>query len=280
MLVDLTLHMAGNRLLVFARQPAPVQLTWLGYPGTTGLDTFAGRLTDPRLDPPGLTDASYSEPSLRLPDSFWGYDPQSDLAVASRLPALPRRRVTFGCLNNFCKVTDPILDLWAQVLRAVPASDLLLLAPTGACRARVKARLGVMADRIEFVTHRPRAEYLQLYHRIDIGLDTFPYHGHTTSLDALWMGVPVVSLTGPTAVGRAGLSILTNVGLPELAADTPAQFVARATELARDPARLAHLKGGLRERMTRSPLMDAPRFARAIEAAYRSAWQAGCAQDR
>jgi predicted O-linked N-acetylglucosamine transferase (SPINDLY family) len=275
-LVDLTLHLAHQRLLVFARRPAPVQLTWLGYPGTTGLAAMGHRLTDPWLDPAGTDEASYAEQSLRLPDSFWCYDPLTDLPPASAQPPLPRRRVTFGCLNNFCKVTDATLDLWARILAAVPASQILLLVPPGASRARVKARLGVLSDRVEFVGYQPRQEYLKLYHRIDLGLDTFPYNGHTTSLDALWMGVPVVSLSGTTAVSRAGLSLASTLGLPGLVAGTPDEFVAVAVALARDHARLAELKAGLRERMTRSPLMDAPRFARHVEHAYRVAWQAWC----
>jgi predicted O-linked N-acetylglucosamine transferase (SPINDLY family) len=137
-------------------------------------------------------------------------------------------------------------------------------------------RDGIEADRIEFVEPRPRREYLQLYHRIDLGLDTFPYNGHTTSLESLWMGVPVVRMIGATAVGRGGLSILTNVGLPELVATSQEQYVHIATELARDVPRLSELRSTLRQRMEQSPLMDAPKFARSIEAAYRQMWRRWC----
>lgn len=279
-LVDLALHMDGNRLPMFARKPAPVQATFAGYPGSTGLTAIDYRLTDPYLDPPG-NDACYAEQSLRLPDSFWCYAPLSDEPAVNRLPALERGTVTFGCLNNFCKVNPTVLRLWARVVRAVDGSRLLLLAAAGPYRQRtldLLAAEGVTADRVSFAAERPHDEYLTFYHAIDLGLDTFPYNGHTTSLDSYWMGVPVVTLVGRTAVGRAGLSQLTNLGLVELAADTPEQFVRTAVGLAADRPRLAELRGSLRSRMQRSPLMDAPRFARGVEAAYRTMWRSWCAR--
>ena len=235
-LVDLTMHTADNRLLVFARKPAPVQVTWLAYPGTTGLSTIDYRLTDPYLDPPGLFDAFYSEESIRLPDTFWCYDPLTDQPPVNALPALENGFITFGCLNNFCKVNDGCLALWAQVLRAVPQSRLLLRAPRGQAREHVLARLeqeGIAASRVEFADRQPRLEYLKLYQRIDLGLDPLPYNGHTTSLDAFWMGVPTLTLVGKTVVGRAGWSQLCNLGLKELAAETPEQYVALAAQTGR-----------------------------------------------
>jgi protein O-GlcNAc transferase len=278
-LVDLTLHMADHRLGVFAEKPAPVQVTWLGYPGTTGVKAIDYRLTDPQLDPAG-TDSFYTEKSIRLPDSFWCWDPLTDEPSVNPPPAGETGPITFGCLNNFCKVTDAVLDLWAQVLRSVPDSKLLLLAPAGAARTRVKARLGMLCDRVEFTAYQPRRDYLERYHRIDIGLDTFPYNGHTTSLDALWMGVPVISRTGSTVVSRAGLSLMTTLGLPELVAGTNDQFIQIATSLAQDRKRLAILRSGLRERMQRSPLMDSARFAKNMENAYRLMWQNWCEKPR
>lgn len=275
LLVDLTLHMADHRLGVFAEKPAPIQVTWLGYPGTTGVKAMDYRLTDPYLDPAG-TDSFYTEQSIRLPESFWCYDPLTDEPPVNPLPADAAGFVTFGCLNNFCKVTDPVLDLWAQVLRSVPDSKLLLLAPVGSARTRVKARLGLVSDRVEFAAYQPRCDYLELYHRIDIGLDTFPYNGHTTSLDALWMGVPVISRTGSTVVSRAGLSLMTNLGLPELVTEANDQFVHCAMSLANDRKRLAALRSNLRERMQRSPLMDAARFAKNVENTYRLMWRSWC----
>jgi predicted O-linked N-acetylglucosamine transferase (SPINDLY family) len=295
-LVDLTLHMADNRLLVFARKPAPVQVTFAGYPGSTGLNAIDYRLSDPYLDPPGMDESICSEHTIRLPDSFWCYDPmeQRDLPV-NPLPALPalsavegsasngpaseRGIITFGCLNNFCKINDGVLALWAQVLRKVERSRLLLLSAEGSHRQRTLERLsrdGIGPGRIEFASHQPRRQYLQLYHRIDVGLDSFPYNGHTTSLDSFWMGVPVITLVGQTAVARAGWSQLSNLGLTELAANTPEQFVRIAVELAGDLPRLKELRATLRERMERSPLMDAPKFARSIEAAYRQMWRTWC----
>jgi predicted O-linked N-acetylglucosamine transferase (SPINDLY family) len=188
--------------------------------------------------------------------------------------------MTFGSINNFCKVNTEVLKLWAGVLRSVERSRLLLLAAEGPYRQdtlRLLEQEGIAPDRVIFVGKRSRAEYLQLCHRIDVGLDTFPYNGQTTSLDCFWMGVPVVTMVGTTAVGRAGLSLLTSLGLPEWIADGPQQFVRTAVELAGDLPRLGKLRATLRERMQNSPLMDAPRFARNVEAAYRMMWQRWCA---
>jgi predicted O-linked N-acetylglucosamine transferase (SPINDLY family) len=182
-------------------------------------------------------------------------------------------------LNNFCKVNEGCLTLWAQVLQAVPRSRLLLLAPRGSAREQVLARLqqeDVAASRVEFADKQPRPEYFQRYHRIDVGLDPVPYNGHTTSLDAFWMGVPTLTLIGNTVVGRAGWSQLCNLGLQELAAQTPQQYVTLAAQLAGDLSRLQELRGTLRQRMQQSPLMDASRFARGVEEAYRQMWRRWC----
>ncbi len=238
-LVDLTMHMSNGRPLVFARKPAPVQVAYLAYPGTTGLSAIDYRLTDPYLDPPGETDADYVEQSVRLPDTFWCYDPLADQPSPNSLPASREGRITFGCLNNFCKVADGTLALWSRVLREVEGSRLVLLAPPGEHRLRVLDRFrgaNVEPAQIEFVEHRPRAKYLELYHGIDVTLDTLPYNGHTTSLDSLWMGVPVVTRVGRTVVGRAGYSQLSNLGLSELVAWNDDQFVSIASELACDSA--------------------------------------------
>jgi protein O-GlcNAc transferase len=274
-LVDLSLHMARHRLLAFTTRPAPVQVSWLGYPGTTGVAAIDYRLTDPFLDPIEQTDAHYSEQSIRLPNTFWCYDPLNENLFPNDLPALQKGFITFGCFNNFCKVNDGVLELWAQVLAAVPASRLMLLAPTGSARQRVLEKFsqcGVAGDRIEFVDFAARPKYLEFYHRIDLGLDTFPYNGHTTTLDSLWMGVPVITRIGSTAVGRAGLSQLSNLNLKELAAHNPDHFIQIAKELAADLPRLIQLRSSLREQMTKSPLMDAKQFARNIEDAYRKMW--------
>jgi protein O-GlcNAc transferase len=277
-LVDLTMHMAGGRPLVFARKPAPLQIAWLAYPGTTGMDAIDYRLSDPRLDPDGY-EQHYTERTLRLADSFWCYDPLTEVPEANALPAAERGYVTLGCLNNPCKLTEHTLRLWGRVMQALPDARLKLMAPPGRHRVRLLARLGahgVTADRVSFVEFRPRGEYLRTYHEIDFGLDTFPYNGHTTSLDALWMGVPTVTRVGATSVGRAGLSQLHHLDLLDLAAESDDAFIAAAAALAHDIPRLTALRAALRARMTRSPLMDAARFARNIECAYRRAWIAYC----
>ena len=277
-LVDLTMHMANGRPLLFAHKPAPVQVAWLAYPGTTGIEAIDYRLTDPRLDPPD-TDHYYSERSLRLPDAFWCYDPLTDVPTVNALPALSAGQLTFGCLNNPGKLTDRTLAMWAAVLREVNPARLILMAPMGEIRQRLMQRMeghGIDTQRVAFVPFQPRADYLRMYHQIDLGLDTFPYNGHTTSLDSLWMGVPVVTRIGNTAVGRGGLSQLHQLGLTELAGDSDEAFVHIAVELAKDLPRLAQLRQSLRHRMEQSPLMDGRRFARHIEDAYRFMWQEWC----
>jgi predicted O-linked N-acetylglucosamine transferase (SPINDLY family) len=278
-LVDLTMHMRDNRLLVFARKPAPVQVTWLAYPGSTGLTAIDYRLTDPYLDPPSQSDPLYSETTVCLPDTFWCYDPMIEEPAPNQLPAAANGFITFGCLNNFCKLNSTTLKLWGRLLGAVPQSRLLLLSPAGASRKWVERVLGecsIPADRIEHVSRRSRPQYLQYFHRIDISLDTLPYNGHTTSLDSLWMGVPVITMAGSTVVGRAGVSELTNLGLAEFIASDADEYVKLASRLASDIERLKRLRSSLREKMKRSPLMDGQRFARNFEAAYRQMWRRWC----
>ena len=216
----------------------------------------------------------YSEKSIRLPDSFWCYHPLHD--GSSPLPAVKNGYVTFGCLNNFCKITQPTLDLWRSVLTTTPNSRFIMLAPPGSARTRVLETLDLPADRIEIFDRQPRDKYFELYNRIDIGLDTIPYNGHTTSLDSLWMGVPVVTLVGKTVVGRAGWCQLRNLGLENLAAQSPDEFVRIASRLAADMNKLADLRAGLRKRMQESSLMDGPKFAAGIESAYRAMWRTWC----
>ena len=273
-LVDLTMHMSNGRPLVFARKPAPVQIAWLAYPGTTGMDAIDYRLSDPRLDPDGF-ERHYTERTLRLPDSFWCYDPLTEAIPVGELPALERGHLTLGCLNNPCKLTDQTLSLWSAVMHALPTARLLLMVAQGRHRRHLVERLaarGIASHRVEFVSFRPRAEYLRTYQRIDFGLDTVPYNGHTTSLDALWMGVPTVTRVGGTCVGRGGLSQLHQLGLAQFAAHTDEAFANIAVALGGDLPRLAALRASLRARMESSALMDGARFARHIEAAYRTAW--------
>ncbi|MEQ1862030.1 MAG: tetratricopeptide repeat protein [Chthoniobacteraceae bacterium] len=257
-LVDLTQHLARNRLPVFAHKPAPVQVSFAGYPASTGVGAIDHYFTDPHLGAVGAD-------AFTLPDTYWCFDPLDDAPAVGPLPAKESGRVTFGCLNDPAKVNDRVLALWSRVLDALPG-------------ARLLAR-GSRLDhpRMEAVPRLPRAAYLAMHHQLDIALDTFPYPGHTTSCEALWMGVPVVSLAGPTPISRGGLSILKNAGLPELAARNEEDYVRIAVDLSRDLPRLAALRAGLRAKMSASPLMDAPRFARGIENAYREMWRHWCA---
>jgi predicted O-linked N-acetylglucosamine transferase (SPINDLY family) len=278
-LVDLSQHMAGNRLAMFARKPAPVQVSFVGYPASAGLEAIENRISDRYLEEGSESECMSHEERVHLIDSFWCYDPCGVAVKGNGLPAQERGSVTFGCLNTFRKVNQDVLRLWARVLARVKDSRLVILSPAGSHRERTLETLrneGVERRRVEFVELRPRREYLELYHSLDIALDTFPYNGHTTSLDALWMGVPVVSFAGKTPVSRAGLSQWTNLGLPEFVARSEADYVKIAEGLASNLPRLAQLRAALRARMQASPLMDAPRFARQIEQAYRTMWRAWC----
>jgi predicted O-linked N-acetylglucosamine transferase (SPINDLY family) len=286
-LVDLALYMAGSRPLIFARKPAPVQVTYLGYCGTTGLDTIDYRISDPYFDEPDGDCSCYSEQTWRLPRTYWSYQPGGPIPQVGPLPARSAAlggsggHVTFGCLNTLRKVNDPVLQLWARVLGAVPGSRLLINAPVGRARqwiTRTMAAGGIDASRLEFVGFQPWPAYIELYNRIDIALDPFPCNGGITTCDGLWMGVPVVTLRGQTAVGRAGSSILHNIGLVELIATSQEQYVRIATELADDLDRLAGVRSSLRDRLRSSPLMDAGQFARDVEGAYRQMWRSWCVQ--
>jgi predicted O-linked N-acetylglucosamine transferase (SPINDLY family) len=278
-LVDLHLHMGGNRALVFARKPAPVQIAFAGYPGTTGISAMGYRLTDKYLEPEAGPSVPSSEQVLRALETFWCYTPQADVPI-NPLPADSAGHITFGNLNNFKKVNEGVLTLWARTLQKVPNSRILMLAAEGSHRrwaTDILRREGIAAERVQFIPRSPPEKYLAAYHQIDIGLDTFPYNGHTTSLDSFWMGVPVVTIIGSTPVSRAGWSQLSNLGLTGLAAKDADGFVEIATALADDLPRLRELRAGLRARMQSSPLMDGVRFARDIERGYRRAWQGWCA---
>lgn len=279
-LVDLAVHGPGNRLRVFACKPAPVQLTWLGFAGTTGMDTVDYRITDPYFDPPGTDLGVYRETSLHLPETFSCYDALESELPVSPLPALGRGVVTFGCLNSPRKLHPGALSLWARVLHAVPGSRLLLYVEEHGREAalRTLGAGGIEAGRVEFGGLVPRRAYLERYREIDIALDTFPFAGGTTTCDAVWMGVPVVTLVGATVLQRAGFSVAMNLGLPELVARSEDEFVERAVALATDLPHLEALRAGLRSRLAASPLGNAPRFARNLEATYRAAWRQYCAR--
>jgi predicted O-linked N-acetylglucosamine transferase (SPINDLY family) len=270
-LVDLALHSTGNRLLILARKPAPVQVTYLGYAGTTGLETIDYRLSDPHIDPPDADLTCYAEKTVRLPRTYWCYEPAGLTPDVQPSPCGMSGRVTFGCLCTINKISAPALDAWSEILAAVPQSRLLLQCPENSARQRISAHLagrGVSPDRLEFLPYQTWDQYARTYHRIDVALDPFPFGGGITTCDSLWMGVPVVSLIGKTAVGRGGKSILSNIGLPELAAATADDY----RRLACDWQTLIELRPSLRRRLLNSPLAQAKRFARDLEAIYRQIW--------
>ncbi|REK10450.1 MAG: tetratricopeptide repeat protein [Planctomycetota bacterium] len=282
-LVDLSGHIGENRLLAFARRPAPVQVTYLGYQNTTGMQAMDYRLTDAWSDKPGTTDRFYTEELVRLPRAFFCYQPADDAPPVGPLPAESNEYVTFGSFNNYAKVTPEVLDTWAELLARIPQARLVLLAPTSeplAERAYAAfAKRGVQPERVEVASRRPYLDYLRLIQRVDIALDTFPFNGHTTTCDALWMGVPVVMLAGSAYASRFGGSALVNLGLDEWIAHNRQQYLDIAQRCAGDLQRLAGLRARMRERMTDSPLLDAPGFARHVETAYRRMWRTWCSHN-
>jgi len=282
-LVDLTGHTAKNRIPVFARKPAPVQVTWIGYPSTTGLSSIDYKIVDSYTDPPGTNEKYYTERLVRLPGCFLCYLPEKDAPDVNNLPALENGHVTFGCFNNFAKVSREILLLWTRVMQALPGSRLIMksrgLSSKGVHQgiSDFFRQEGIEEGRIELLSWTPSVgEHLALYNRIDIALDTFPYHGTTTTCEALWMGVPVMTLEGETYASRAGVSLLRNAGLSELIAQTPEEYVQIAVRLASDSVGLANLRLQLRDRVNRSPLTDAKGFAANLEKVYQEMWTRWC----
>jgi len=285
-LVDLSGHSAKNRLLVFARKPAPVQATWIGYPNTTGLSAIDYCIVDQYNAPHGILDSFYTEKLIRLPESGSVYAPSiGSPEPISSTPSLERGYVTFGSFNNFAKVTVEVIDVWSQLLRAVPSAKLFIEAPgledplfQNQIRELFKARQ-VSEDRLE-LTARLSINHYKFYNHVDVCLDPFPYNGGTTSCDTVWMGVPFVTLAGNSLVSRIGVSVLNNVDLPELVASTPEQYVEIAVRLATDQNFLLEMRRRLqREHILKSSLFDAKRFTIHLETAYRQMWQDWCARE-
>jgi predicted O-linked N-acetylglucosamine transferase (SPINDLY family) len=280
-LVDLTGHIGGNRLLVFARKPAPVQVTYLGYQNTTGMQAMDFRLTDAWADPPGLTDAFYSERLVRLPRAFFCYLPSPHAPPVSCPPSIANDYITFGSFNSFAKITPQVLAAWAEIMAQVPNSRLILLAPvTHWLRqyvARSFERHGVASERVELCNRRPLIEYLDLVGRVDLALDPFPFNGHTTTCDTLWQGVGVVTLAGTTYAARFGSTALVALDLNDLIATTREEYIDIAVRLANDRQRLQYLRMNLRDMMRNSAILDASGFTRNLENAYREMWAQWCA---
>lgn len=284
-LIDLSGHTAGNRLGIFARKPAPLQATWLGYPNTTGLSAIDLRITDEIADPPGDADKLHSETLLRLP-RFLCYDAPRDGPAVTPLPALANGYVTLGSFNNSMKVTPATVALWAEILAALPTARLLLKSPLftdDGIRARYEAlftQRGISRERLELLCAVPDPrDHLALYGRVDIALDSFPYNGTTTTCEALWMGCPVVSLVGDRHAGRVGASLLSAAGLPQFIARNATEYKAKVIVLAAELENLAELRQGLRAQLAASPLCDGPAFAVSFEDALSAALAARQRQD-
>ncbi|MBF0323864.1 MAG: tetratricopeptide repeat protein [Alphaproteobacteria bacterium] len=281
--IDILIILAGwtgdNRLRLAALRPAPLQVSWHDF-GTSGLAGMDGWITDAVIHPPGQTGEEFGEELLRLPCFYYEPRPESAPEVAVP-PCLTGQPVTFGSFNHPVKMTDASLALWAETMQAVPGSRLLLkyrdqFGETGLKERYVErfGALGIGPERLLFRGDtQSEADHLAAYAHVDIGLDPFPFNGSTTTWQALYMGVPVVTLAGSRFVGRVGLSLLTALGLPELAATTPADFVKIAVALANDPDRLGALRAGMRARIESSALVDAPGYARALEAVLRDFWR-------
>jgi protein O-GlcNAc transferase len=281
-LVDLAGHSEGNRLLALARKPAPIQMTYLGYPGTTGMAAIDYKIVDNQTIPLETIAPPFSENLLRLPDSLWCYRPTEKMPEPSPLPALKNGFMTFGSFNNFNKVDQETLALWAQLLKAIPASRLMMLTVSiGDARERLIrqfAEQGIAAERLEFHGKMPFGEFHQRFLEVDISLDPLNVNGATTTCESLWMGVPVISLVGSRFLTRAGLSLLTSAGVPEFLAHSPDDYIRIAVDLARDPMKLDEIRASLRERLRASPLADEVAFTRHLENLYREVWKTWCAR--
>jgi len=281
-LVDLAGHTGHGRLLAFARKPAPVQVTYLGYINTTGLSAMDYRLTQLDTDPPG-NEAYYSEALYRLPGKLWWcYRPRPGMPDVAPPPAIANGFVTFGSTNTFSKVSPETIVAWTEILFALPDSRLIIVGvPEGTARKHITERFaahGIDIGRLTVYGRLSVAQFCELHHQIDIVLDPFPYNGGTTTCDALWLGVPVVALAGQEFVSRMGYALLKNIGLPELAAASRQDYVKIAVSLAGDPERLKTLRTGMRERLAASPLRDEAGFTRNLETAYREMWRKWCAR--
>jgi predicted O-linked N-acetylglucosamine transferase (SPINDLY family) len=282
-LVDLAGHTRDNSLPVFARKPAPVQMTWLGYPNTTGLTTMDYRLTDAVADPAREADRLHSEKLIRLEHGFLCYHPAESVPEVDSLPCLEHDYITFGSFNNLAKATPEVIRIWAKILHAVPDAHLLLKAKqltdvqTRTRFQEMFAREGITQERLEMHNWLlGQADHLELYNRVDIGLDPFPYNGTTTTCEALWMGVPVVTMIGDRHASRVGASILHRAGLEEMVASSVKDYIQLAQSLALDRKRLQELRSSLRARIQNSELIDSGLFTYHLEEVYHQMWRKYC----
>lgn len=282
-LVDLAGHTANNRMLLFARKPAPIQVTYLGYPNTTGLSTVDYRITDTYADPPHYTQRLHTERLIHLPSSFLCYQPVENAPTVNELPALHNGYITFGSFNNLAKITPKVIACWSAILQAVPKSRLILkykgLADVGTQQQLLDLfkQNGISPQRLTLLGRiSGYIEHLATYNRIDIALDTFPYNGTTTTCEALWMGLPVIVLAGSTHVSRVGVSLLSQLGMVDLIAHSPEEYVDLAVKLSNNLAYLQQLRANQRGKMAESTLTDARGFIHCLERAYREMWMHWC----
>jgi len=286
-LVDLSGHTAMNRLLLFARKPAPIQITWIGYPDTTGLKTMDYRITDHYADPIGKTEQYHTEQLVRMPECFSVYSPPEKTPPVNSLPASDTGIVTFGTFNNLAKINSHVIDVWSMLLTAIDTSRLVIktsalddVATTHRIRNEFMKR-GIREEQLLLLgSDASQYQHLRRYHMIDIALDTFPYNGTTTTCEALWMGLPVIVMEGKTHVSRVGVSQMNNLELTELIAKNENEYVEIATSLAGNLEQLSKLRAGLRHRLQVSPLMDAETFTRHLEDNYRALWLSWLEKER
>lgn len=282
-LIDLMGYTSNNRLKVLASKPAPLQCEWLGYPNTTGLNTMDYWICDEITNPPGLTDEYYSESLLYLHDCFICFKPPASAPDPGEAARTRNGYITFGSFNNYAKVSDTLLQLWAEILNAIPSSHLLL---KSACLGHPSQRQlvtnffssrNIEPGRIQLEGYDPsRSGHLEKYTRMDIALDTFPYNGTTTTCEALWMGVPTITLSGKNHRSRVGKTLLENAGLGELVADSEENYIAIASELANDPDRLSKYHDNLRTILSNSTITDSIKFTASLEVAYKKIWKKWC----
>ncbi|HEY6896835.1 MAG TPA: FkbM family methyltransferase [Rhodocyclaceae bacterium] len=283
-LVDLSGATSHARLRTFALKPAPIQVSWIGYPNTTGLAAMDYRFTDEWADPTGDSEEYHRETLVRLPECFLCYSPPRNAPAISEAPHLQRGYVTFGSFNTRVKIGEETLALWARVMSAVPQARLAVKSVGGFKDQAVRAQLmeqmstaGIDPGRVTLhVPEQALADHLALYSDIDIALDTYPYNGTTTTCEALWMGVPVITMAGDRHAARVGVSLLSNIGLPELIAKNADDFVRIATALAANSEKVVELRTNMRERLRASPLLDGKAMARKLEQAFRMMWRTHC----
>lgn len=279
-LVDLTGHTEDHRLLLFARKPAPLEITWNGYANTTGMKAMDYRITDAYADPPGLTEHLHTERLLRMPEIYMPFEVPADDIAPGLPPREERGHITFGSFNALSKLSPRMIRLWSRILERVPSARLMMITvPDGRARARLNelfAQHGIDPGRLDLRGRLAQRDFLTAHTQADIALDSFPFHGTTTTAHTLWMGVPVITLAGSVHASRVGVSMLSNAGLSRLVAGSEDEYVSLAVSLASDPSEVRELRAGLRDRLRNAPNMDGLRFTRHLENAYVKIWDEYC----